>query len=447
MDKQQFYRRYKKLLKVKNTKTAKIGRGQDFETLINDVFEEENILLKRSYHTIDNKSEQIDGAIEVLNRVILFEVKWVEKNLAASELYAFIGKIDNKLFGTLGLFISKNKLSDNFLSAITRGRRRNVLIIHGSDIDLIFKKSVPINDYLIHCIKLYSYDNLTHYSVAEWVEVNENLSKAEKTTSEIEKIDKQVVKDTLKKILGDNLVPKHDISLDIDDLNEAEKIKVINYLLREYPTYYNAYTRSVFAKRGKIENVENSLKILMASKEVTKKSCLEYYSLYIGNPDSSYLRDFLWEKFKDYHKQLKNGVKLEFEKALLKNFESIFGSWVDENRLTNVIEYIWQSINENIKAKFINFYIEIYFSSRKDHYEQKQFSIKIVNDPKNKQYLKNWIEHKIIEEIKSSKLEKDDIESEVKYFDRYYSKARTILALGEKAWIDFLTEKYAENLE
>ncbi len=43
MNKQQFYIRYKKLLKVKDTKTAKIGRGQDFEALINDVLEDENV--------------------------------------------------------------------------------------------------------------------------------------------------------------------------------------------------------------------------------------------------------------------------------------------------------------------------------------------------------------------------------------------------------------------
>ncbi|MCZ7611786.1 MAG: hypothetical protein M5U17_16710 [Ignavibacterium sp.] len=271
MTKQKFYIRYKKLRKVKNTKIAKIGRGQDFEMLINDVFEEEDILLKRSYHTSDNKSEQIDGAIEILNRVILFEVKWVAENLAASELYSFLGKIDNKLYGTLGLFISEKELSDNFLSAIARGRRRNVFIIHGSDINLIFKKDVSLKDYLTHCIKLYSYDNLTYYSVARWLKENENLSNAEKTAREIEKIDKQVVKDTLKKILDVNLMPKHDIYLVIADLGEAEKIKVVNYLLREYPTYYNAYAKSVFAKRGKFENIENSLEILLDSGEITKK--------------------------------------------------------------------------------------------------------------------------------------------------------------------------------
>ncbi len=447
MNKQQFYIRYEKLLKVKNTKTAKIGRGQDFEALINDVLEEENVLLKRSYHTSDNRSEQIDGALEILNRVILFEVKWVEKNLAASELYAFLGKIDNKLFGTLGLFISKNKLSHNFLSAITRGRKRNILLIHGNDIGLIFKKNVSIKDYLEYCIKLYSYDNLTHYSVAEWLEKNENLLKAEKTTGEIEEIDKKAVKNILKKILVDTLVPKHEISLDIDDLNDAEKIKVVGYLLREYPTYYKAYTKSVFVKRGKLENVENTLKILIALKKITEKSYLEYYNLYIGNPVCSYLADFLWEQFKNYHEKLEDTVKSKFEKALLKNFESIFNSWVDENRLTKVIEYIWPTINGSIKSKFINLYIEIYFSDRKDNFEQKQFASKIVNNPKNKNDIKNWIEGKIIEEINSSSLTQDDVTSEVQYFNRYYSKARAIFSLDEEDWITCLTEIYNENIQ
>jgi len=446
MNKQQFYIRYKKLLKVKDTKTAKIGRGQDFEALINDVLEDENVLLKRSYHTIDNMSEQIDGAIEILNRVILFEVKWVAKNLAASELYAFLGKIDNKLFGTLGLFISKNKLSDNFLSAITRGRKRNILLIHGNDISLIFKKNVSIKDYLEYCIKLYSYDNLTHYSVAEWLEKNENLLRAEKTTGEIEKIDKQAVKNILKKILVDTLVPKHEISLDIDDLNETEKIKVVDYLLREYPTYYNAYTKSVFTKRGKLENAENTLKILTVPEEITKKTYLKYYNLYIGNPVCSYLADFLWEKFKIYHEKLEDTVKSKFEKALLKNFESIFNSWVDENRLTKVIEFIWPTINDSIKTTFFNLYIQIYFSDRKENYEQKQFASKIVNNPKNKNKIKKWIEGKIIDEIKSSSLTQEDITSEVKYFNRYYSKARAILSLNEEAWTTYLTKIYNENI-
>jgi Restriction endonuclease len=125
---EEYSKRYENLLKVKGTRRAKIGRGQEFEVLINDILEDEGILLKRGYHVSDNKSEQIDGAIEIHNRTILIEVKWVKKNLAASELYAFIGKVENKLSGTLGLFISKNKLSNNFIKSIVKGRKRRIIL-------------------------------------------------------------------------------------------------------------------------------------------------------------------------------------------------------------------------------------------------------------------------------------------------------------------------------
>ncbi len=160
--KTEFKERFNNLLKIKETQTAKIGRGQDFEKLINDIFEDEGILLKRSYQTSDNKAEQIDGAIEILNRIILFEVKWVESGLAASDLYAFIGKVENKLIGTLGLFISKEELSDNFVNSLSKGRRRNVLLFHGNDIQILIDGDLSLIDYFSYCIRRYSFDNIIH---------------------------------------------------------------------------------------------------------------------------------------------------------------------------------------------------------------------------------------------------------------------------------------------
>jgi hypothetical protein len=87
-------------------------RGIQFERLFYEVFERENILLERSYFNEDG-SQQIDGAIEINNRIFLTEVKWEEtKTLAASKLYSFLGKINSKIEGTLGLFISYNELGD-----------------------------------------------------------------------------------------------------------------------------------------------------------------------------------------------------------------------------------------------------------------------------------------------------------------------------------------------
>ena len=447
MNKEHFHERYQALLKVKNTKTAKIGRGQDFEELFNDVFAEENILLKRSFHTSDNKSEQIDGAIEVLNRVILFEVKWVEKNLAASELYAFLGKIDNKLSGTLGLFLSKNKLSENFLNAITKGRKRAVFVIHGEDVDLIFKNGIIIKDYIAHCIRLYSIDNLTHYSVKEWLEATKNMLKAEQSSRKLDaKIDKEAIKKILSKILSADSIPKHEIQLEIEDLSENEKIRVCNYLLQEYPIYHQAYLRTLTANRGKLENIENSLKILLSSTKIQKDTFLEYYDLYIKNPTSSYLREFLWSNYQSCHRLLNKEVKHNFEKALLKNFKSAYGSWEEENSLTMVIEDIWPTLSLESKDNLLEYYIDIFFSSRKDHYDQKRFSNKVVNDKKNNTNLKNWIENKIIEEARISRLTVGDIDSEVKYIDRYYAKAQSILSLDKSDWISFITDTLKSNI-
>ncbi len=126
----------------RSTIEEKRERGRLFESLINDIFEDEKVLINRSYHTSDNRSQQIDGAIKIDNRFFLLEVKWAAADIAASDLFAFIGKIDTKLDGTLGIFISRNKLTENFMKSLSYGRKRKVIIIHGQDIDLIFEKKI-----------------------------------------------------------------------------------------------------------------------------------------------------------------------------------------------------------------------------------------------------------------------------------------------------------------
>ncbi|MFS4469873.1 restriction endonuclease [Chryseobacterium sp. T20] len=152
--KQEFIDQFNTLKKVPNERQLLQQRGRDFEELINNVFQEEGILITRGFHTSDNKSEQIDGAIEIDSRIFLIESKWVDSNLAASELFSFIGKIENKFFGTLGIFISKAKLSDNFINALNKGRRQTVLVIHGEDVDLLFdpENNLEIGKYISHTL-------------------------------------------------------------------------------------------------------------------------------------------------------------------------------------------------------------------------------------------------------------------------------------------------------
>ena len=56
-------------------KIAPTGRGLRFERLFYEIFESHGILLERSYKNEDG-SQQIDGAIEIYNRIFLIEIKW-----------------------------------------------------------------------------------------------------------------------------------------------------------------------------------------------------------------------------------------------------------------------------------------------------------------------------------------------------------------------------------
>ena len=108
-------------------------RGLRFERLLYEIFEHDNILLEKSYKNKEG-SQQIDGAIEIKNRIFLVEAKWEKsKTLAASKLYSFLGKINSKIEGTLGVFISYNELGKNFIDSTRAGIKQNCIIIHGKD--------------------------------------------------------------------------------------------------------------------------------------------------------------------------------------------------------------------------------------------------------------------------------------------------------------------------
>ena len=158
--------------KTYNSRKLKIDRGLKFETLIYKVFKGEGVSITKGYHTSDNRAEQIDGALEIGGRIFLLEVKWVESGIAASELYAFIGKVENKFHGTLGIFISRKELSSNFVNALSKGRRQSVIVIHGKDVDNLFKHGVGVSlkDFISHTLKVLSYDNVNHFSVSDYID-------------------------------------------------------------------------------------------------------------------------------------------------------------------------------------------------------------------------------------------------------------------------------------
>ncbi|MUZ65681.1 restriction endonuclease [Agrobacterium vitis] len=111
---------------------AKRRRGFAFERLLNKLFKMDELEPRAGYRP---EGEQIDGSIYLDGRVYLLEAKWHADPLPASTLYQFKGKVDGKLAGTIGIFISISGYAKDAIDALTLGKGLNVVLFDRRDMD------------------------------------------------------------------------------------------------------------------------------------------------------------------------------------------------------------------------------------------------------------------------------------------------------------------------
>ncbi|MES2657170.1 MAG: hypothetical protein V4689_01060 [Verrucomicrobiota bacterium] len=109
-----------------------INRGFIFERILSSSMKSAS-LEPRSSYKIDG--EQIDGSFIIGTSTFLFEAKWVKTPLPASTLYQFKGKVDGKLVGTIGVFISMSGYSEDAVDALSVGKSINLILFDRADID------------------------------------------------------------------------------------------------------------------------------------------------------------------------------------------------------------------------------------------------------------------------------------------------------------------------
>ena len=107
-------------------------RGYAFERLLNKLFSFDKLEPRSGYRP---EGEQIDGSIYLDGRVYLIEAKWHADSLPASTLYQFKGKVDGKLTGTLGVFISMSGYARDAVDALTLGKDLNVILVDRNDME------------------------------------------------------------------------------------------------------------------------------------------------------------------------------------------------------------------------------------------------------------------------------------------------------------------------
>jgi len=119
-------------LNVGAAASEKRQRGLEFEAFLHALLEAEGLEPRTRFRP---EGEEIDGSFLLDGRVYLVEAKWHASPLAASSIYAFRGKVDGKLMGTLGVSISMSGYGDDAANALTLGKGLNTILFDQGDID------------------------------------------------------------------------------------------------------------------------------------------------------------------------------------------------------------------------------------------------------------------------------------------------------------------------
>ncbi|MEZ8041172.1 restriction endonuclease [Vibrio sp. 1F263] len=109
-------------------------RGFAFEKILIEWLKTEGLEPRAGYKP---DGEQIDGSLFLDGSVFLLEAKWVKDPIPASTIYQFKGKVDGKLSGTLGIFISMSGYSEDAIDALTLGKSLNVILFDKRDLDAV----------------------------------------------------------------------------------------------------------------------------------------------------------------------------------------------------------------------------------------------------------------------------------------------------------------------
>lgn len=132
MKREQLKDEFQRLSDDANFPTAadKRRRGRDFERLIYNLLDNEGLQPNTAFRP---NGEEIDGSFILGHSVFLIEAKWHTSEMPASSIYQFKGKVDGKLVGTIGVYLSMSGFSGEAVDALTFGKSINILLFDNED--------------------------------------------------------------------------------------------------------------------------------------------------------------------------------------------------------------------------------------------------------------------------------------------------------------------------
>jgi hypothetical protein len=149
-------------------------RGFQFEKLLYALLASEGLDPRTGFR---RSGEQIDGSFFVEGSVFLLEAKWHKDELPASAIYQFKGKVDGKLIGTIGVFISMSGFSTDAVDALTLGKALNVILFDKSDVDTVILKGAKFVNILRSKLRKAAEEGIVYFpSEIQQISKDESIS-------------------------------------------------------------------------------------------------------------------------------------------------------------------------------------------------------------------------------------------------------------------------------
>lgn len=136
-------------------------RGFQFEAILKSCLSEDNLDPRSSFKA---EGEQIDGSFFLDGTVFLLEAKWHKDELPASSIYQFKGKVDGKLIGTIGVFVSMSGFSKDAVDALTLGKSLNVILFGPEDINAVILDGVGFKRILKSKLRKAAEEGVVYFS-------------------------------------------------------------------------------------------------------------------------------------------------------------------------------------------------------------------------------------------------------------------------------------------
>lgn len=121
------------------------ARGYGLEDLLSELFALFELRYRKSYRT---ESEQIDGFFNFGGFDYLVEARWRRDPPSLDDLLAFKGKVDRKIAGTRGFFISAVGFRPEIIQRLREAGPANLILLDGYDLTLILEGRVSLTDGL-----------------------------------------------------------------------------------------------------------------------------------------------------------------------------------------------------------------------------------------------------------------------------------------------------------